>query len=571
MNEHSDLITYRVRLLVAIATLAGLPLRVWPVGRLGLNQFDEGIYALVAHGISRDPGWFAIDPILISYAPPGYPLLVSLLSLVVGMGDQTCLLTSALAGTLTIPLAAWIAAEVFGERAAVTTAWLICLAGPHIAFSRMGLTDATFLCCWSMAWLACHRFLRSPVFGNALLMGGLVGLAQEIKYNGWLIGGFALMTAGVGPIVSRADWSLKRWIRLAGWGTLAILLAWLVVLPWYQFVEAHGGYTALLRHQRSYLGGVARWWPHLRSQVHQASMFSGTISFQAATVGVVVWSLWVIQPGKPERIWRSGIRLLAVAGLISPLINNPLVAGVIGLTFLDVRARLADRLLGVIWVGLFILTPCYHPYARLWLPFELASWVVLGGLTVRWVDQLGELSTIRQLPVGCRLRFAVAGLILVGTCWFGPGFPNGSATTLSHDGLFAASDSLSLAAPHVRSRLGPEVQQLRTLVRPSMLYSLSGSIQLSPQSDFSQFQRIGDSRAWGLIDSTLLAPILTTSIDPEPRRLIEPLLDRWIIVSEFRTGTSLPTSLDLDPARRDTSPTHSLSCFWLIRPRRDTD
>ena len=571
MNKQPERLTDRVRLVVALATLAGFPLRVWPVGRLGLNQFDEGIYALVAHRISLAPAWFAVDPVLISYAPPGYPFLVGLVSLVVGMSDQTCLLTSALAGTLTIPLAAWIAAEIFGPGAAAATAWLVCLAGPHIAYSRMGLTDASFLCCWSMAWLACHRFLRAPRFGNAVLMGGLVGLAQEVKYNGWLIGGFTLLTAGLGPIVSQADRSVKRWVRLAGWGSLAILVAWLVVLPWYQFVEAHGGYAGLLRHQRSYLGGVAGWWPHLRMQVHQASLFSGSIGFQVATVGVVLWSGWVIQPGKLNWGRRTWIRLLALGGLIGPLVNNPVIAGLIGLTLLDIGTRLADRLLAVIWVGLFILTPFYHPYARLWLPFELASWIILGGLTTRWADQLADRSALRHGPIASRLRFGAAGLILVGTLWLGPGWPVGPPTTLSHDGLFAVSDSLEIIVEQVNARLDPEVQQLRTFVRPAMSYSLRGSFQVSPQSDFGQFQRVGDPRAWGLVDSTLIAPILTTSDDPEPRGLIGPLLDRWEIVAEYRAATSLPTALDLDPARRDTAPADSMACFWLIRPRRETD
>ena len=571
MNEPPQYFPDRVRLLVALATLAGLPLRVWPVGRLGLNQFDEGIYALVAHGITLTPGWVNVDPVVISYAPPGYPLLVALVAFFVGMSDQACLLASALMGTLTIPLAAGIAGEIFGRRAAVTTAWLVCFSGPHIAFSRMGLTDATFLCFWSLAWLACHRFLRSPGFGNAVLMGGLVGWSQEVKYNGWLIGGFALVTAGVGLIVVQENRAIRRLGGLAGWGSLAIVVAWLVVLPWYLFVESHGGYAGLLRHQRSYLGGLAGWWPHLWLQVHQASVLSGSAGFQAVTVGVILWSGWVIQPGPLALDWRTGVRLVGLGGCLAPLIANPVAAGLIGLTILDARTRLADRLLGVIWVGLFFLTPFYHPYARLWLPFELTHWVLLGGLATRFQDEFASMADPRHSSLARRLRIGAAGVVLLGTLWRGTGFPVGPTSTLSHDGLFAPSDGLGIVAAQVSAQLGPEVRELRTFVRPSLSYSLRGPYQVNPQRNLSEFERVADPQTWGLVDSTLISPELTTTGDPNLRRLIAQIQAQWEVVAEFWAITSLPTALDLDPARRDGSVAHSMACFWLIRPRRELD
>ena len=569
MDEQPDQLSYRARLIVAVATVAGFALRIWPVGHLGLNQFDEGIYSLVAHRMSLDFGGRGIDPVLISYAPPGYPLLVGLLSLFVGLSDQTGLLTSAIAGSLTIPFAASISARISGQRAAVITACLLCMAGPHIAFSRMGLTDATFLLCWSMAWLACLSFLRTPGFGNAILMGVLVGIAQEVKYNGWLIGGFALVTAVLGPILSKADRSVKRWSCLAVWGSLAILLAWLVVLPWYQFVETHGGYAALLRHQRSYLGGAAAWWPNLRLQVHQATLFSGSVGYQAATIGLVLWSVWLIQPGRLEVGWRTIVRFICVGCLVGSLANNPVVAGLFGLSLLDVRNSRASRLIAVAWVGLFLLTPFYHPYARLWLPFEFASWILLGGLTAQWADQTADLASFCHGLWVHRLRFACAGIVLVGTLFLGPGFPLGSATTIGHEGLFAASDGLKDTASQIVARLEPEVQEIRTFVRPAMSYTLRGPFQFRPQSDLSQFEMVSDPRAWGLVDSTLLSPKLTRADDPVARQLIASLLGRWEVEAEFWTATSLPTALDLDPARRNYSPANSMACFWLIRPRRE--
>jgi dolichyl-phosphate-mannose-protein mannosyltransferase len=61
-------------LAVAALTAIGFGLRSWPIGQLGLNHFDEGIYALVASWSLGPKGLAGLDPMLIPYAPPGYPV-----------------------------------------------------------------------------------------------------------------------------------------------------------------------------------------------------------------------------------------------------------------------------------------------------------------------------------------------------------------------------------------------------------------------------------------------------------------------------------------------------------------
>ncbi len=42
----------------------------------------------------------------------------------------------------------------------------------------------------------------------------------------------------------------------------------------------------------------------------------------------------------------------------------------------------ARRILGSWWLILSVMTPFYHPYARLWLPLEAAGWLVMADLLV---------------------------------------------------------------------------------------------------------------------------------------------------------------------------------------------
>ena len=57
-------------------------------------------------------------------------------------------------------------------------------------------------------------------------------------------------------------------------------------------------------------------------------------------------------------------------------------------------ATSAMCVLGVGWALLAVLTPFYHPYARLWLPVQALTWVFVGGLFVsirsRWETGLPE-------------------------------------------------------------------------------------------------------------------------------------------------------------------------------------
>src|SRR4051812_36019722 len=92
----------RAALAVAALTMVGAALRGWPVGRLGLDHFDEGIYALAGSWSLSPGGLSALSPSLIPYAPPGFPILVGVMYAVLGTSDVAAIAVSQVVGTATI-------------------------------------------------------------------------------------------------------------------------------------------------------------------------------------------------------------------------------------------------------------------------------------------------------------------------------------------------------------------------------------------------------------------------------------------------------------------------------------
>ena len=181
--------------------MAGAELRFWGLPRLGLSHFDEGIYAIAGLWSVSPRGLASLDPTLIPYAPPGFPILVGVAYRALGVSDLAAILVSILAGTLTIPAAAWLARRTSGAGAGAAAAALVAFSGFHVAFSRVALTDASFLLCWILGLVCGQRFLERPRFSSAIALGLSVGLVQWFKYNGWLLGVFVVLAACLGILV----------------------------------------------------------------------------------------------------------------------------------------------------------------------------------------------------------------------------------------------------------------------------------------------------------------------------------------------------------------------------------
>ena len=54
---------------------------------------------------------------MIPYAPPGFPILVGIAYLLLGVGDHAAIGVSQVAGVLTIPVVGWLGRRTFGPGA----------------------------------------------------------------------------------------------------------------------------------------------------------------------------------------------------------------------------------------------------------------------------------------------------------------------------------------------------------------------------------------------------------------------------------------------------------------------
>ncbi|MDR3633467.1 MAG: glycosyltransferase family 39 protein [Isosphaeraceae bacterium] len=374
------------RRLVAVLTLAGVVARFWAFGRLGLTHFDEGIYAISGLWAVAPRGLSALDAGVVPYAPPGFPVVVGLAYGLLGVSDSAAILSAAVFGVAAVPLAGWVGRRTFGPGAGVAAAAFAAFSVAAIAFSRKALTDIPFLVCWLLAMGAAARFLERPGCARAIVLGLTVGLAQYFKYNGWLAGAVTMIAAFAGPVANPGDRKRAALVRTFGFGLLGACVAAVVYAPWYLFVERHGGYSALLRHQRSYLGDAASWLPHWELQLAQAHALSGA-PFFPIVAWAVAWSSACWTAGATPRSTRRAGRYVAglVLGslLLGAVTSLPWWIGLGAWLWLLRRKEPAHRVLGASWLVLSVLTPFYHPYARLWLPLHAAGWILVAGVTAK--------------------------------------------------------------------------------------------------------------------------------------------------------------------------------------------
>ena len=370
----------RYRQMLLVVALLGLLLRLGLPGSVGVDHFDEGIYAFAGEWPYARGGLTALDPTVIAYGPPVTPVLIGASYLLVGgPTDFAAILPGLVCGSVAVLVLARLAGQIFSLRAGLFSAVLLATSGAAVAFSRSALTDAPLMLFWLLAMLAGLHFLKSPGFITAIGMGLGVGLCQLAKYNGALTGIIVAMTALVDFLVvpreTRRD--TRLFVKRIGWGIIGAMVAGLIYLPWFQFVERHGGYRALMKHHGGYMGGVGTWLVYLRMQLAQAGVFQ----FQWILMllgGAGLIGLGLQNSGEAgQKIKTRAI----VATLIFWVIPNAIwVGSVMAAASLMRSTNIGRRMVAVWLVFLSLLTPFYHPYARLWLPTMLASLTVAGWL-----------------------------------------------------------------------------------------------------------------------------------------------------------------------------------------------
>ena len=558
-------LSHRETAIISLLTVLGALIRLSGFPRLGLVHFDEGTYALAGLWVLSRDGLLSLDPRIIAYAPGGFPVLVGLSYLAAGVSDWSAILVSVAAGTLTIPLAGWVGRRTFGPGAGGAAAAFACLSGFHVAFSRMALTDALFLCTWILALGIGQRFLELPGFVTGVHLGLGVGLSQLVKYHGWIAGFLVIVTAVWGALWDRVERTPSRLRSIWGFGLIAAVVAAGLYWPWYRFVEAHGGYSALLDHHRGYLGGLASWPRFWYAQLDQVAALSGGPLWNAGG-----WLLACLAGGMALAPLRGldPIRgAVSVVGLLPLFALAPTSSWWIGIAWLFVRspvASAAERLLGGAWVILSLLTPFYHPYARLWLPLLAIGWLLQAGLVARllgWTGKRGE----GALRLGAdRLGLRIGVVILSAGIALAQGIHWSSAVS-DREPLpspLSRSDSLRNAVKLIERQLPVELKELHLLARPTVTYYLLGKAVLRLHPDLESLLGAASDSNWAIVDLTLLGP------EPARESSLARLRSRWELVCDQTSELNLPTLLDVDPgAARGLEPRAAHAPLWLLRPK----
>lgn len=512
---------------ISLITLAGAILRLWRVERLGLTHFDEGIYALSGLWTFRPHGLWDLDPSVIPYAPPGTPIQIGLSFFFFGASDFSAIVPSLVCGILTIPLVAWTGRRTFGPGAGAAAAALIAFSGPHVAFSRMALTDVPFLFFWFLAIAMGMRFLDKPRFDASIFFGLAVGITWNFKYNGILTG---VIVASVATLDAFVSIILKReypWRRTIAWGILAAIVAGLVYLPWYRFVDRTAGYANLIAHQRGYFKGPSALPSVWRIQMEQGVVLSGGIGRSFSWVGLAFGFAWLASSysrnellywnrESRSRLARFIIRLLIAFAAFGLFPMLPWWLGVACFPALLVDRRPSVRVVAFWWMILSILTPLYHPYARLWLPLHGVGWLIVAGIAfsapahVVSVHRNIDFFKHSQRNPFDLVQASFAAIAILGVMFFS----TSQCTLISHphdsDQILAASDDLRRAVREIEKetpgRDFPIVCLASPVVRWYLLLDGFRSIGASSLDDLKNKTK---SSTYGVVDTSV------ARLDPE--------------------------------------------------------
>jgi len=380
----------REGLLVLAVVLLALALRLWQSGTLGIDHFDEGVYALSGLGLSDPTQPFRLYPGQIRFAPPLYVTLVALSYLIGGPSAQMAILVNVGLGTLTVLLLWVVGRRWFGPSAGLAAAVMLATSEHHILLSRTALTDVGFAFFFVAGLaLALEALARERLYWG-LFAGLVIGLAWNTKYHGW----FALLITGgaMTPVL------FFRW--RAGRPIAGAVRTWLVMamaatacyLPWAAFINAQpGGYRALAQYQRTMIDGT--WLGNLSRQLEMMRYLDGPWTRISVPLAAAAASL--VMPG--------GVRPALVAGLAfaSLLLGGQAAAillALVGVPLALLRGRGLPAWILTAWIGLWLVSaPIYHPYFRLLLPLHIAAGLGTGLLLS--LPQKGTASSPRMWQV----------------------------------------------------------------------------------------------------------------------------------------------------------------------------
>ncbi|MEX2048837.1 MAG: glycosyltransferase family 39 protein [Gemmatimonadota bacterium] len=430
--------------------------RFWALGLSGIDQFDEGGYAMSAMAVAAGDLPEGLYPLQHFLSPPFFFGMSGLLMRLFGTTDLVPVALSATLGVLTVGLVYVFARRSMDPLSALGGAALLALSDYHILYSGAGLTDVAFAFWFLVALVSYAETDARRSLGWAVVAGVATGLAWNTKYHGWLAG----VIAGVAllPHLWLASWERFRegFVRLLTAAAVAVL----VYAPWLFWVTRQdGGYARLAAEHASFLHPLRaplHAFVHVQHQLH----LDGWLARISPALALLAISLLMVARPAPGAVARR-VGLLVLAGFV---LGGTLTGALLALLGLPVAIRSTDprRWVALSFLLVFTgLSPLYTPYPRLLLPWVIAVFVFAGVGLVR----VATATTLRELlpETAWRPTAAVVGALSLLCLVLRP--PWLVAST------YRASDGFELATPQIAAMV-PTGVATPVLGEPGVAYYL---------------------------------------------------------------------------------------------------
>ncbi len=392
----------------------GAIFRWWGFASLGLTHYDEGAYTISAMWPwAREGALFF--PKQIFFSPPLYFLVVSVAYQIAGApSDTAAIAVNLLLSTAMIVLMWSIARQWFGIPAALAAAALFACNNYYVSLARVALTDTLFAFLFLLSLLVAGKAMGRGSIALSLLGGVVAGAALNTKYAGWMP---LMVAAAAAAACSLREAPDRRKRMLQCWLVMCAIAA-LLYLPWALFVESHpGGYAALARYQRTFVS--SHWLENLWRHIGQQWYLDGWLTRISPAIAALA-----VFFSRGDWLRRERLRALAVGTLL--LASGLILGGTAVLFLLAIavlpglcRRRSLDGwiLLGAVAL-MFLITPIYRPYARLWMPvsacLSLAAAVQIARMAMEPQGLLSRLSVPAARSVlALALVLSVAAVPLV--------------------------------------------------------------------------------------------------------------------------------------------------------------
>ncbi len=523
--------------------------------RLGLDHFDAGAYALSASSVAEGHGWAAVFPNQHLLAPPLFFSLAGLLARWSPLGVEAALHVLAIVFGVGLVVVTYLAGRSwFGRGAGLAAAAIVALTDVFILFSRVALTDEAFCCFFLLALLAFDRARRRESLPTAVLAGLLMGLAWNTKYHGWLAAVVAAAVIAAEAVSSRRRPSRKV---LFGW-CVACAVAFLLYLPWLlHILKQPGGYARLAAQHASFLA-PARAFEHLRIQGGMQLYLDGWGARIAPAAALLLVAL--TRPGALVGRALAGVPLVfGLAWVVGGVGASSILAGTAVIFSLRTSKTRGRPWSALAFLGLFtLLTPLYHPYARLLLPWLLGVALFAGEGLERFAAVLIDRRVGLRLPLALGLMGAVAFVGAVGAYGLVP-----RPTPV----IWGATDGLRVVARRAAAETPAPRQPILVVGEPALVFYLrqQGIAAFHVDRLDAATQRKHPQAEWALTGVyALRSGVVQEAMDEA--RIVTALPTRfwrWHVGEVRRLDDFAPWEARLDRARPE-SPQHCIR-LWRLR------